>query len=1116
MKKIQFSLPGNKRFYLTKLLLFMKLTTFLLLINLVSLAATGYSQSEKVTIQLKNRNLKDLFSTVEQQTSYKFLYRDDAVENILVNLDEVDKPLDSILDEILDGSKFTYKILANNLIVIASVDLFQKLKITGTVTDEKGNPLAGVTVLVKGTTIGALTDATGKYAIDNAPQNATLIFSFVGMTTQEIPSNGQILINVVLKEVAIGLDEVVVIGYGTQRKATLTGSITAVRSQELIHSPVIGVSNSLTGLLPGVITLNRSGEPGKDEAEVLIRGMSTTGNTTPLVVVDGIQGYPNWQRINSNDIESISVLKDASAAIYGERAANGVILITTKRGKTGKPTFDYSFNEGISQPTRIPKMASSALYAEFLNEVYAMAGGAPQFTAEEIQKFKDGSDPINYPNTNWYGEILKKVTLQSQHHLSITGGTENVKYFVSGSYSDQDGIFKNGSTNFKTYSLRSNIDAQINKYIKVGLDVVGAMDDANYPSVDTETTFTYLGMNLPIYPVYWPNGSPSPGIEHGYNPAIMCTDATGNDNQKSKRYSAKAYFDIIVPWINGLGIDGYFSFINNNNSDKLWQKPWDTYSYDKTTNEYTLVPGGGILNPQLSESTSNTTSTLINLRAKYERQFNNHHISTFIAVEQSEDKSNDIFASRKDYLSSALNQLFAGSLSGMSSNGTASETARQNLFGRISYSFKDKYLIDFNFRYDGSSNFPKGHRWGFFPGGSFAWRISEENFMKNNLGFINNLKLRASYGQIGNDQVPPFQWLSTYSFGSAGYTFGMSPVTYLELVAGVMPNPNITWEVAKISNIGLDGSLWGGLLGFTVDLFKQRRSNILATRALEIPYNTGLVLPDENIGIVENKGIEVELSHSKVLGEFSYRLAGNIAFAKNKVIDVSEPQNVPEWQKVAGHAIGADRFYEAIGIIRTQTELESIPVVVGSVVGDLKYKDVNGDGVIDDADMVRLDKTHTPQVTFGLNLSFGYKNFSLWANFAGQTKVWQYFHKYSKTGGYNSLEDLLANRYTPGSMNSKYPIIPSSEVETVDISGYHSTFWLKDASFVRLKTLELSYTLPKELLSKIKIASMRVFINGNNLFTLDKLKWYDPEGNNTNGAFYPQSKIYNLGINISF
>jgi TonB-linked SusC/RagA family outer membrane protein len=452
----------------------------------------------------------------------------------------------------------------------------------------------------------------------------------------------------------------------------------------------------------------------------------------------------------------------------------------------------------------------------------------------------------------------------------------------------------------------------------------------------------------------------------------------------------------------------------------------------------------------------------------------------------------------------------------MTADGTASETARQNLFGRISYGFKDKYLVDLNFRYDGSSNFPKGSRWGFFPGGSIAWRISEENFMKNNLGFINNLKLRASYGQIGNDLIPPFQWLSTYSYGSTGYTFGMSPVTYLELVAGVTPNPNITWEVAKISNIGLDGSLWGGKLGFTVDLFKQRRSNILATRALEIPYNTGLSLPDENIGIVENKGFEVQLSHSNILGDFSYRLGGNIAFSKNKVIDVSEPQNVPEWQKVAGHAIGADRFYEAIGIFRTQAELESNPIVVGSVVGDLKYKDINSDGVIDDADMVRLDKTNTPQVTFGLNLSFGYKNFSLWANFAGQTKAWQYFHKYSKTGGYNSLEDLLANRYTPGSMDSKYPIIPSSEQENVDISGYHSTFWLKDASFVRLKTLELSYTLPKELLSKIKIASMRVFINGNNLFTLDYLKWYDPEGNNTGGDFYPQSKIYNLGINISF
>jgi TonB-linked SusC/RagA family outer membrane protein len=698
----------------------------------------------------------------------------------------------------------------------------------------------------------------------------------------------------------------------------------------------------------------------------------------------------------------------------------------------------------------------------------------------------------------------------------MTGGTDRLKYLVSGSYSNQDGIFKKGSTNYKSYSLLGRFDGQINKYIKVSFDMNAALENGNYPAFSTATTFAFLGMNLPTEPVYWPNGLPSSGISYGDNPAVMCTDATGNNNIKEQRYSTKASFDIKVPGVDGLGVDGYYSYSNYTNINKNWQKTWNTYTYNKTNDTYTLVLGGGILLPQLTQSLNTSNGNLINLRLKYEKQINGHNINTFVAVEQSEGNSNNFSAFRKDFSSAALDQLNVGSLTGMTANGSASESGRMNYFGRVSYNFKEKYLLDFNFRYDGSSNFPKDKRWGFFPGGSIAWRLSEENFIKNNLGYINNLKLRASYGQIGNDQVSAFQWLSTYTLGSTGYPFGVSPITTLGLVAGVTPNANITWEVAEISNIGLDAVLWKGLLGFTIDAFKQRRSNILAKRDLAVPFNTGLTLPNENIGIIENKGIEAEITHAKVIGEVSYRIAGNIAYAKNKVIDISEAANVPEWQKAEGHVIGADRFYKALGIIRTAEELSSVPIIPGTKVGDLKYEDIDKDGTITDADMVRLDRTNTPEITFGLNMSASYRNFSLWANFAGQARAWQYFHKYSKEGGYNALEDLLANRYTTGSMTSKYPIIPSSETETMDVSGYHSTFWLMDASFVRLKTLELSYNLPEKLLSKVNISSMRVFINGNNLFTIDKLKWYDPEGSSTGGDFYPQSKIFNLGLNISF
>ena len=1002
--------------------------------------------------------------------------------------------------------------LANTLEISAGVfdfDLQQQV-VTGKVTDsENGQAMPGVNIILKGTTIGAISDAGGNYSVTVPDRNATLVFSFIGYSTIEVPLAGRSVVDVALVSEALSLEEVVVVGYGTQRKETLTGSITAVRNEELTHAPVVGVSNSMAGLLPGVIAVNRSGQPG-NTSTILIRGRNTTGDNNPLVVVDGIPGYSGWQYINPEDIESISVLKDASAAIYGVRAANGVILITTKRGKAGKPTINYSFNEGLSQLTRVPEMADAVLYAEFVNEYKERFGQAHLYSDEDIQKFKSGTDPF-YPNTDWYAECLKKLTPQRQHSLNMTGGTESINYLVSGTYSFQDGIFKTGSSYFKTYSILARIDGKINENIKVGFDLNSALAD-NY---STGYPFSSLGQNLPTVPVKWPNGEYSSGIAAGNNPAIQASEESGYTSNKDQRYSAKASLDINIPWIKGLGTDGYFVYSNNTGLDKEWSKPYNTYSYTHSTQTYSLVKGGPTT-ANLEETASNGSSTLIYFRVKYARQFNDHNINTFIAFEQSAGHSNNFSGYRTDYYSTVLDQLFAGGLTNQVANGSASESARQNYFGRISYGFRERYLLDFNFRYDGSSNFPEDKRWGFFPGGSVAWRISKENFIRDNVGFITDLKIRASYGQIGNDLVPSFQWLSTYSLGSTGYTFGKTPVTTLGLRAGVTPNQSITWEVAEIMNAGIDGNFWDGLLGFTIDVFKQKRSNILAKRDLAIPGNTGLTLPNENIGIVENKGLEVQLTHQNILGEISYEIEGNLAYARNKIIDVSEPQNVPEYQKAEGHVLGAEKLYKAIGIIRTADELASIPIYTGTRVGDLKYEDVNKDGKITDADMVRIDQTSTPEITFGSSLSMSYKQFSVWAHFSGQTRAWVQFHKYSKGAGHNSLKELLENRYTPGSMDSKYPIIPDSETRNMDINGFPSTFWQMDASFVRLKTLELSYTLPKDLLSRVKISSMRVFLNGTNLFTIDKLKWYDPEGDRLIGDFYPQNKVYNLGIRVSF
>ena len=988
----------------------------------------------------------------------------------------------------------------------------QQFTVTGVVTDSQtGDFMPGVNVVVKGATVGTITDESGKYSISVSDRNATLVFSFIGYVSKEVSVAGKSVIDVVLLSDMQNLEEVVVVGYGTQRRVTVTGSVASVNSKEIAKTPTNNITNAIAGLLPGVITKNTSGEPGRDDNVVLIRGRNTTGNTDPLIVVDGVQGVSGWERINSNDIESISVLKDASAAIYGSRAANGVILITTKRGSIGKPVINYSYNQGISQPTRLPKMASSYEFAQYVNQLDVESGNTPRYSDEVLQKYKDGTDP-NYINEDWYAASLRKSVLQSQQNLNVRGGSETIKYSVSGSYSNENGIFKYSELNYKTYTIRSNVDAVINKWLNVGFDLNGALFNGNYPGGGSN--FGSL-KQIPFVPVFWPNGLPSAGIENGNNPIIQASPASGNVNNRENRYLAKGSFDIKVPWVKGLGADGYFVYSNNMTTNKNWQKPWTVYDYNKTTDTYIPKLGGGILLPQLTQTYSGSWSTLINLRVKYELKSGPHNLNTFIAMEQSSGISSNFSAFRKNYLSTTIDELFAGSLVDQSTGGNRSESGRQNIFGRINYGYKDKYLFDLNVRYDGSSNFPKGKQWGLFPGVSVAWRISQEDFMKNNATFIDNLKLRASIGKIGNDAISAFQNLRLYTLGNTGMSFGQTLVANQGLVMGVTPNPNITWEVATTWNVGLDASFWNGLLALEADVFNQRRSNILASRDLAVPAYTGLNLPNENIGIADNKGFELQLSHTNtVTTDLTYRIAANVAYSKSKIIDIDEAQNVPEWQKAEGHVIDASRYYEALGIIRTQEQFDAVVKRVGTQIGDLYYRDVDGNGIIDDNDRVRIDKTNIPEVTFGLNLSANYKNFTLWANFAGATRYWQYYHVNARIA-INQLEDVIVHRYTPGSMDSKYPRLPTIETQT-EVSGLSSTFWLMDASYVKLKTLELSYTLPQELLAKLNIQAVRIFANGNNLFTIDKLKWNDPENSSNTNANYPQQKVYNLGINLTF
>lgn len=1041
-----------------------------------------------------------------------------------------------ILNRLLSNyADFLNRLMSKKIVALAILYLCgltvlqaQTVQITGTVTDAiEDNTLPGVTVLIQGTTSGTTTDIDGEYSI-SVETGAVLVFSFVGYESQNITVESGGIINVSLSPSVTGLDELVVVGYGAQRAATLTGSITRTDNEVLRNSPTISVSNALAGQLPGLIALNREGRPGSNTSEILIRGQGTMGATAPLVVVDGVPDETGaWQRINSNDIEQISVLKDASASIYGARAANGVILISTKRGTISKPTFEYSFNQGIVQPTKLPEMANSWEWAEFVN--YRMVHHQnvdPQFSEADIQTMKDGTDPVRFGNHQWGREIMKDFATQSMHNLSVRGGSEEIRFSVAGSYSNENSIVENGLHDYDGYTIRSNIDAQITDNIGFSLDYNAGIDDIIQPREEVWGIAT-----MPIIPIQWPNGSYSaPPSDNGTNAALNMTGVGGYISDDVRRNSIKASFNIQLPQIsNGLEVDGFYTLNNQRTNNRRWQDVWEVYNYDPDTDTYTPRAGGRIAQPDLRVRNNEQQDYLVNLRVAYQTDIDNHSIDSFIGVEQSEGWFESTEAYRRDFLSSQIDQLFAGARSNMEADGYRSETARQNIFGRIRYNYKEKYLIDTNLRYDGSFAFPKGNRWGFFPGVSAAWRMNQEDFLSDRQS-ISDLKLRVSYGQMGNDQINPFQFLSLNTLDGAGTHFGSPRGTQPILIPGVSPNEDITWEVATTANIGLDGLFWEGLFGFTLDLFQENRSNILTARDTEVPIYTGIVLPDENIGETENKGIELLLSHrGEPSSDWSYFVSGNVAYVKNKVIDISEPADLLPHQKAEGKAIGAGLYYEAIGIFRTQEEVDAAPKTSGTRVGDLQYRDINGDGQITADDRVRMDRGPIPELTFGLNANINYKNFSLYGHLAGQARAWVYHHQNARIG-LNGLRDLIVNRYTPGSMDSKYPNIPQeSRPDAGDVSGLMSDFWLQNASFLRLKTLRLGYTLPTDILSRFGLSSMEVYVNANNLFTLAYMDWFDPEAAHSQaqtggtglppwsrGNFYPQVKVFNAGFNITF
>jgi len=1037
--------------------------------------------------------------------------------------------------------------------------------VKGQVTDAKG-PIPGVSVKLKGGAATTVTDASGKFSI-KVPEDATLVFTYVGYVDQEIQVKNQTNINVRLLENNQNLSEVVVVGYGTQKKAVVSGAVASVKGTELAKSSSVNLTNSLAGRLPGVTALQGSGEPGYDGSTIRIRGINSLGNNNALIVIDGIPNRAGGiERLNPNDIESVSVLKDASAAIYGSQAANGVILITTKLGKSGKPQFSYDFSYGLQQPTRIPKMANSTQYAEILNELnifgsdlnpnewsaawnsfkttgtYLSTGGKTinaAYKPDEIRKFGDGSDPLRYPNTDWFKTTFQNWSPQQRHNVQINGGSENVKYLLSLGYLHQDGYYKNSATGYQQYDMRFNLEAKLSKYITTTLGVSAREEDRNFPTVSAGDIFRFLMRGRPNEIAIWPNGLPGRDIEYGYNPVVSTTDLTGTNKDVRDYFQTTGKVEIKIPGVDGLKVTGTAAIDKYSGRQKNWQLPWTLYDWDKKTfaaDGVTPVLAGTVrsqyTDPRLRETAGGQLAINLTGMVNYDKKISDHTIGLMAGVTRETVNNDGFTAFRRYFISSSVQELLAGDEREQSLGNNPGDPnnlfkrARLSYFGRAGYNYKEKYLAEFLWRVDGSYIFPKDRRFGFFPGVSVGWRLSEEPFFKDNVKFVNNLKLRASWGQMGaeayfGDALQEYQYLSLMNFGT--YTF--NDLVTKTLTEGKVPNFDFGWEVANNTNIGLDASFLNNKLSLEFDYFYNKRTNILISRGSSVPESSGITdrLPPVNLGKVNNKGFEFKLSYNDQVGDLNFGVSVNGGYAKNKIIFWDETPGAPEWQRSTGRVTNSWLVYDYDGVFKDQAEISANKLNYSALTnnlrpGDMKFKDINGDGKINADDKIRLDKNGTPTFTGGVNFNVQYKGFDLSVLIQGATGGMQIVGLTESGDIGNFLEWSYLNRWSIDNPSSVNPRLSNrgATYYTDSNNALNNTYWLRSNNYIRLKNVELGYTLPTTWVEKVGLNSVRVYTNGLNLATLDKIKIWDPESTNTSGQYYPQARVINMGIKATF
>ncbi|PQA55499.1 SusC/RagA family TonB-linked outer membrane protein [Siphonobacter curvatus] len=1035
-----------------------------------------------------------------------------------------------------------------------TMPMMAALTVQGKVSDATtGEPLPGVNVVVKNTSQGVTTNRSGEYSLPNVPENAVLVFSSIGYQAQEMAVQNRSQINISLTSSSQELDQVVVVGYSQQRRSTLTGSVAQIGADQLKQAPPLNVSNVLAGRLPGVIVTQPYGQPGADNATINVRGISTTGSNAPLVIVDGIERP--FTALDPNEIETVSVLKDASAAaVYGARAANGVILITTKRGKTGKPTITYETNFSQNTNTRFPKFLNGPDYmrwykrAEELDNQYLVSQGKTPFaltyTDEEIASLANGTNQSEFlGNTDWVGMLTNNTSVSQYHNVSVNGGTDRVRYFTTLGYWNQNGVIKN--TNYKRYNVRTNIDADVNDFISTRLDLTVRMEDRMNPALaptdqNYQNPFILAQRMQPNLPMFNPAGLPVGGnTDAGVGNPIVAVNDIGNRNAEATTFNGNLSMNVKIPGVQGLQARLLVSYDKTITEVKTFVEPAMLAVRNRNANGWLWTPArmSAYNVNNLIQDYSHSYRTTFQPSILYDRTFGKNAFNGLLLYEYSGWGTNGFGAQARNFPITDLLDINFGSKAAedlRAATGSSTQYKRGGYVGRVNYTYDDKYLFEVAARYDASVNFPESTRWGFFPSASLGWVLSKENFWQPLNTPINFFKVRLSAGKLGNDYLSSaFPYLNSFQLRTTP-TVAIGNQVVSTLYNTAPANPTITWEEATMYNGGVELGLWNSNLSLELDYFYKVTSNILTGQSgIFAPSVGGNFASAVNAGKVDNRGVDLQLAYSKKHNKLSYKIIGNFTYAHNRVLRINESVNAPAAQRRVGHPVNTKFGFVVDGLYQTQEEVDrgpSFPYGPGAP-GYVKYVDLNGDGKISfEQDVTRIGRSNTPEIMYGLNLQAGYGPFDFSALLQGAARsnvilagVYnsgvQGNTVYTQTfaGNGNSPYFLVEDSWRPDNPNAKYPRLTANKAGLTNQNGYQNSFFVRDGSYLRLKSLQIGYSLPKDFLSRLKIQQWRFYAAGSNLLTFDKIKYADPETPSVvQAGFYPQQRVFSIGTNITF